>query len=87
MESNCDLQANETARRFSRARDSATRRALVCRAKRPAPSTKNSFPTTAAIFGTICAEPLDGLQTTREPLAMRSGAGRKIGSCIFKDGT
>ena len=32
-------------------------------------------------------EPLDGLQTTREPLAMRSGAGRKIGSCIFKDGT
>ena len=29
-------------------------------------------------------EPLDGLLTTREPLAMRSGAGRNPGSSIFK---
>ena len=52
-----------------------------------APPHENSFPTAAAFFGTMCTEPLDGLQTTREPLAMRSGAGRKIGSCIFKEGT
>ena len=28
-------------------------------------------------------EPLDGLLTTREPLAMRSGAGRDPGSCTI----
>ena len=36
-------------------------------------------------FGKIHAEPLDGLLTTREPLAMRSGAGSNPGSSILRD--
>ena len=71
-------------------RTNRTNRAKGGRAHRSAHREKkreNSRPTTDGKFDTIRTEPLDGLQTTREPLAMRSGAGRKIGSCIFKDDT
>ena len=34
-------------------------------ANAPASVVKNRSPTTAAFFGTICAEPLDGLLITR----------------------